>query len=251
MQNCFKILIAFTILSQSALALEDHVILKSIFQTVDPSGNSYTFDAETEGDYSHPYFPKHIYTVDLKEKVQMDGKEYIFTVISAETGYLHYSTFSTVYMHLFDPSGQVISHYTKGDPADLYANIESLEVVKIGHNKNALQIISSNAGNGHAYRSVSLSHITKDELKPTIGLSLNFSRGAWFDWDAVGESEECTCTDYEGDFEIIGSDKEWYDIELVRTNFSYSLGCKERIEQMDAFCIEHDGEQYTSFPELE
>lgn len=107
----------------------------------------------------------------------------------------------------------------------------------------ALSYTSESTGNHHYQKNTSLTHIQFGQLNIVLYLDLEYNNTGWIlaeTPDSPCEAQKTTQT-----FEIIASDKEWFDIEVTENEFEFSAGCeKETLAKSEKYTYRFNGNKY-------
>jgi hypothetical protein len=114
-----------------------------------------------------------------------------------------------------------------------------MEIVRIGKTKSALKSQFSSTGNHHYDRNITFSLITLEGLKDLINIQMDYSTQAW---DIL--HKDCNIRSYESTYQIIESDKEWFDIKIEKLTQIYSKDCLVKEEKRESRIYQYIDNEY-------
>jgi hypothetical protein len=229
MKNAFLLLILTTCLNSFAQNLPtDRIILKKVFGKTDEGGMSFSrpFDKErNEGICT--YEDSIVWRVVFKDKVTLQNQNLIFTIIEAKDLTQHGHQFGYRNMYFFKQLSKKIELIDSIIFEDeiLLGDNSAYEIADIGNDKKALIIQYGSSGNQHLEGSKGI-YLLEIGKRTYLLSAKYYSNWAWKTTES--EDEDCTAAAYDEEYEIIKSDKEWYDIKIHHTDYGFTKGCKEK-----------------------
>ncbi|MEI6851720.1 MAG: hypothetical protein WCL06_02715 [Bacteroidota bacterium] len=207
----------------------DSILLKMIYGKCDAGGKSFT-RAHAKDEPEHEYYPQVSYKIALKEHMVLDNQDILFVICQAPIFYQHYHTFYLIDYCYFARSGDRwnLTKTITGIMDSALIDVDKFAIADIGPDKKALITTFASVGNGSDSRSISLQRLTLDGLINMIAIDLDYSNAAWINIESMTSSEECPIIQYESTWNIVKSDKSWYDIHVSKTNYGFSKGCKDK-----------------------
>jgi len=221
--------------------------LASVFGYVDADKISTTKEYAKE-EYRKRYEGKLIYKVIFKRFTNIENQNVLVVVCRAVCCYMHGHAF-----------GLTNTYFLKHDANKwkiVYANIESeddiapigddnkIELVKIGDSKTALIYPFLSTGNNHLERSITISLLTLNNIAEIGTIDLDYSNEAWIDVETVAKTDSCMIKSYESTYQIIKSEKNWYDIKVLRLINGYGIGCKEKNTEKEEVVYRYTNGEY-------
>lgn len=214
----------------------DSLIIKNIFGKTDNGGKSFSRpfnEAKNEGICT--YEDCIVWKIVFKDKVKLQNQDLIFSIIEAKdlTQHGHQFGYRSMYFFKQIDNKLILKDSIISDGEILLGDNKGYEIVDIGKDKKALVILFGSSGNQHFEGS-------DDIYLLEIGKStflISTSR-----YSKMTDSGEygCKIIRYDEEYEIIKSDKEWYDIKINHIDFGYKNGCEEeyiekKIERLYSF----------------
>ena len=254
-KNCGNIAIACMLLGfiQACIAPnnkpvevpEDYVLLKQIFGKYDADSTTFT-RPRFAGEPTHVYFDSVKFSVTFKKQFTLDQKPRLLVICQALVGRLHFHTFILIRYYYFEPkNGQWKLSRRFGENADSWVDdTHVFKLMETGKNKTALVSIYNHAGNSHMAEAYTLHHLAKDSIRRLGRFELSYSNKGWVGIETPAK-QACTATSYSSTFEVLRSDKEWYDIKVLKKHFRYTRGCKNAyVDSREKLLYRFNGKEY-------
>ncbi len=199
--------------------------------------------SDTESMYT--YTDSMRYAVVYKKEVKIGGKSYLLNIAEARNSNLHGHQLGFTDFCFLKKNG------TKWETASLIVSKEEMpvgdireyDVVEIGLNKQALVSTFQSTGNNHFERNITLSSLTLSAMPFLLQVDLEYSNEGFI---AEGDTTvECEIRESSCEYEILKSAKEWFDVKVHKTVYTYNKGCFDRyvLSEEDILYI-HDGKKY-------
>ena len=167
------------------------------------------------------------YPITYKSFVEIEQKNYVLVVSTVENGRIHGHTFGCRSLFILQKAAasyKVVNHEIVNDPQPIMDQL-SYEIVEIGRGKYALLSIFQSTGNHHYEKNMSLLYIKKHGFDYLLNLPLEYDNAAW---NAPQSTEDsCNARKMTQAFEIIKTEKTWYDITVIHRKYSYTQNCEE------------------------
>jgi hypothetical protein len=242
------ILVFFFFLCHYSYALElptDSAILKTIFGKYDKGGKTFT-RGKTEEEKEHEFYLDKIkYHVSYKINVTVNNRNLLLVIADAIIMYQHGHSWgyrNYYYLENSNDSLKLIKSIVDGEET-LIGDLDDFEILEIGKNKKALRSTFSSSGNWHYELAYSFYHVSLDEISFLFGFEMEYSNEAWN--LAKSEDAPCFAESRKSTYEIIKSNKEWYDVKVREETYSFSNGCKGKIlESKKNTLYTFDGTEY-------
>jgi hypothetical protein len=212
----------------------DSILLKTIFGQVDNNGRTATVEKPDE--FKDDLWGDSLkYKVVFKQYAFVDGQELLIVVCDATCFMLHGHIFGFRNKYFINrrPNDFIIIKKNEVDEPNPIGDTPDVQIVKIGKTKSALISSFSSTGNHHYERDITFKLITFDGFKDLINIQMDYSNEAWID-SKIPEQEKCMIRSYMSTFQIIESDKEWFDIKIEKIIDKYSNGCSEKTETKES-----------------
>jgi hypothetical protein len=208
----------------------DSILLKTIFERVDNNGRTATIEKPDE--FKDEVWGDSLkYKIVFKQDAFVEGQKLLIVVCDATCFMLHGHVFGfrNNYFLKRNPNGfTLIKKFETEEPYPIGDN-PNTQIVRIGKTSSALISAFSSTGNHHYERDITFSLITFEGYKELINIQMDYSNEAWIDSN-IQEQEDCMIKSYMSTFEIVDSEKEWFDIRIEKTIENYSKGCSEKTE---------------------
>lgn len=172
-----------------------------------------------------------IFPILFKDTATLGKQKYLIVISSIENGSMHGHTFGCKnYFFLRNNAStwSVKNQIIETEPQPILDQVE-YDIIKIGKEKVALKSVFQSTGNQHYERNMSLSELNSCGLKHIFYLTLEYNNLAW-KLPPTSENE-CNASKIIKTFNIIPSDKEWYDINIIIEKYTYDKGCESEILQ--------------------
>ena len=222
----------------------DSLLLKTIYGYVDFNGETTTIEKPDEfkggvwGDSLK-------FRIVFKEYIVLEGQELLLVISEAEcfksTG--HYFGYRNKYFIKKNKTiFEIVKKFEIDEPWPI-GDEPGIQVVRIGKTKCALKSQFSSTGNQHYERVITFSLITLDGFKDLINIQMDYSNEAWV-IDEILENETCPNYSYMSSYQIINSDKSWFDINIEKVTYTYSKGCLAKEERKETKIYRYIDDEY-------
>lgn len=205
----------------------DSILLIEIFGKTDKGSMTFSrpFDKE-KGEGINTYEDKIVWKIVFKDTVNLQKEDFIITVIDAKDLTHHGHQFGYRNMYFFKQINnkvKLVDSITNEDEIGLGDN-SAFEIVDIGKEKKALIIQFGSSGNQHFEGSKSINLLELGKLTYLLSAE-SYDNSAW----KIPESEnmDCDAIRYDENFEILKSNKDFYDIKIHRIDYGFTKGCKD------------------------
>jgi hypothetical protein len=229
MKNTFLLLFFTTCLNSFAQELPaDSIILKKVFGQTDKGGITYRRPFYKErGEGISTYEESIVWRIVFKEIVNFQNQNLIFTIIEAEDLTQHGNQFGYRNMYFLKQRNKKIELIDSIIPEDeiWLGDNSTYKIADIGTNKKALIIQFGSTGNHHFEGSKSINFLEIGNITYLISTSIYDNS---ISKTLVSEKEDCGAKSYNEEFEIIKSDKEWFDIKIHHVDYGFTSGCREK-----------------------
>ena len=206
----------------------DSLILKCIFGKTDKDGKTYTCPYDgNENIYS--YEKSLVYRISFKTAVTLDNKDLILTIAEAPYGTQHGHQFGIWNIYFFKSSanGLVLVDSIKSDGPEPIGDKSEFEIVDIGKNRKAIIFTFQSTGNQHFENTKYVDLLTIHQLKYLMTINSEYDNSVWKMPDS--DTAKCSAEKFRESFEILKSDKEWYDIRVHRVDYKFTAGCQNSV----------------------
>lgn len=226
----------------------DYQLLKAIFGSYDADSTTFT-RSHKEWEPHHPYYKKVQFSVSYTKQLVLEGKQVLLVVCQAPVGRLHYHNFYTMGYYLFEISQgrwRLFKRFGE-DKESMDDDVNGFDIIEIGKNKKALVSKYNHAGNGHMAQAYNLRHLSLDSLKYLGSMDLFYSN---WQWNGLDVPEKAPCDrveEYQLSFEVVKSDKVWYDIKQLKKNYNFTRGCKNKyVDSREKLLYKFNGKAYVN-----
>ncbi len=210
----------------------DSFLLSTIFGCVDKTKNTVTKNYTNEATKIHPD-DKLIYSIILKDFCQVENEQLLIVICRAEGFNLHGHPFGLTNKYLlkqFDNTWKIIhSAVQHEEEMSPIGDDNAISIVEIGQHTSALLFTFNSTGNHHLENNISIYQITVNSYVYIGNIDISYSNESWIDLEATPDTAECMAYGYESTYEIIPSQKDWYDIKLTQQTRTYDKGCKNEL----------------------
>jgi|GEM_PF-2472618 hypothetical protein len=215
----------------------DSIILKIAYGRVDKSKNTYSHKLKKE-EVNYSPGQKITYKIVFKSPVVLQGQFFLLVVTEAPNSSLDEEQFGYRDILFFQQTTkghlQLIKSIIAADEmpiGDEYLwnegndnNDESLfSIVDIGKNKKALISTFTTSGNQHIEDTKNIELLELGKLTFLCTIRYRYDNAAY----VAQDDSVCVAEKSSSDFDIIKSDKEWFDIKVHFTAYGYKKGCAE------------------------
>jgi hypothetical protein len=224
----------------------DSLLLATVFGYVDTNKTTTTKQYDN-AEYRDRYNGKLTYSIIFKKISKIENEHVLVVVCRATCCYMH--------GHAFGLTNTYLLKHDVNKWNIVYANIESedniapvgddnkVELVKIGNSKTALIYPFLSTGNNHLERNITIYLLRMNNIIEISTIDLDYSNEAWIDAEAVAETDSCMIKSYESNYQIIKSEKNWYDIKVLRLVNGYGMGYKGKNTRQEEVVYSYiDGE---------
>lgn len=220
----------------------DRMILKKIYGKADMGNNTYTRPLQ-EGEETVIY-DSITFRVAYKTKVNLKNKDIFFVATKAVTGGLYGHDWGYEDFYFFEQIEDDLTLIDSivSESCNLIGDFDNYSIIEIGANKKALILSFQSSGNRHLECRKGFFLLDIGKLTFLLGIDIEYDNSAWK--IPENENDDCEATKYKKEYEIIKSNKEWYDIKFHHTEYGFKKGCKNEyiIQEEDLLYIYKDGE---------
>lgn len=220
----------------------DRLIIKKIYGKVDKSDNSFTRPFK-EGEGNFFIYDSVTYEIAYKTIVNLKNKDILLVITKAITTGLHGHRWGYEDFYFFEQKNGdfklIDSIVSESD--NPIGDLNDYSIIEIGKNKKALITTFQSTGNGHLESGKGFYLLNIGELIQVFGLNMEYDNSAWK--IPENENDDCEAKRYTNDFEILKSDKDWYDIKVHHIDYGFKKGCKDEYKSIekDILYIYKDG----------
>lgn len=205
----------------------DSTLLKVLYGGYDVGGASFTRMLQPWESVMVLY-DSVVYKIVFKQVIKLHTKEFLLVCTAAPTSAEHHHQLGYWESHAFKRiQGQWVKDLTwhtdthkirvLGDDTLRY------KVVNIGKNKKALIETWESRGKLHYQKNIEILELSLHQIKEQGRIQIGFSN---LDWEGPTEQGDCIAETVESSYEIVPGPKEWFDIKLHSSSYTYGNDCK-------------------------
>lgn len=168
-----------------------------------------------------------VYEIVFKDTFTLETQRMLLTILEARTFSQHGHQLGTrdFYFFNYHENEIVLSDSVKSDGQVPIGDVSEFKIVEIGKNKKGLVITFQSTGNRHFQKTESIYLIKKGILQYLLSVQAEYDNSAWKTPES--KDENCDADRYTQTYEVIKSNKEFYDIRVRRTNYKFTNDCED------------------------
>jgi hypothetical protein len=223
---------------------DDAWLLKRIYGKVDKTNKTFTRPFR-EGEGDHSYRDSVNYSIAFKEETDFGNQKLWVIIVEAPNSSQHGHLLGYRNLYFFKKASSgfelVDSLVTESEQA--LGDISDYIIIDIGKGKKALVSTFQSTGNHHLEITKTVCYLEKGALTYLFTIYSEYDNSAWK--IPQNETDSCEAEKYTEAFEVIKSDKSWYDVKITHTEYKFTNGCKEeKISAQRVFTLVYDGNKY-------
>lgn len=222
----------------------DAWLLKRIFGKVDRNNKTYTRSFR-EGEGDHSFRDSITYSVVFKQETDLKNQKIWVVVVEApnSTQHGHYLGYMDLYFFKNTPHGFELVDSLVSESEGPLGDRSDYSIIDIGNDKKALVSTFQSTGNHHFENTKTVCHLEIGSLTYLFNIYAEYDNSAWK--IPLNETDDCEAEKYTETFEVVKSEKSWYDVKVSHTDYQFTKGCKdEKISAQRVFTMVHDGKKY-------
>lgn len=223
----------------------DAWLLNRIFGKVDTNNDTFTRPFR-EGEGDHSFRDSITYSVVFKQETELGNQKIWVIIVEApnSTQHGHYLGYMDLYFFKNTPGGFELVDSLVSESEGPLGDISDYSIIDIGKSKKALISTFQSTGNQHFENTKTVCHLEIGTLTYLFNIYSEYDNSAWK--VPLNETDDCEAEKYTETFEVIKSEKSWYDVKVTHTDYQFTKGCKEEtIARTRAFSLVYDGKKYT------
>ncbi len=217
----------------------DSVVLKCIFGRLEKDKASASRMMLNASDELERFTFKIVY----KKKVRLGGDEFLFVVTEAPGRYLHGHQlgYTANYFLRTGRERWLVTDSIISDGELPLGDDTEYDIVQIGKNKMALLSTFQSTGNEHFEKTLAINLLEKGRITRLFSIDSEYDNAMW-KMDEKNATK-CTASKFSNTFEVIQSDKEWYDIKSHRIKYGFKKDCSESFveTESDTYYVHQNG----------
>lgn len=167
------------------------------------------------------------FEVSFKARIALNNQNLLFIITTAPSFNLHGHQFGFrgFYFIQEKPKLKLVKSIVSSDELPI-GDINESEIIDIGKGKIALVSTFGSTGNNHFESDKSIYLLEYGKITHLLTIDTGYDNSAWK--IPEDKNSECEAEAFESNFKIRKSKKEWFDIDVYRTEFAFSKGCTDR-----------------------
>lgn len=226
--SCILLLCSLFVYAKEDELPSDSLILLSIFNEVDSSGNFYKM--ENPEYMGQSWVQENIsFYVLYKYWIEVNHQKKLFVSTSAYTNSLHghQMGIKNNYYLLQSEEGLEVDMQPEEDSYSVVGEISD-SIIQIGMNKKALVSYYFSDGNRHFESGITIYLFEEDKLTPVFRTDLLYDNAHRIDGLRFGE---CMFSTWKAKYSILNNNQEYFDIQLTKSTSSYDPKTCEDLNQ--------------------
>ena len=235
-------LLAIKAFSQSVP--DDAWLLKRIYGKVDKNEKTFARPFR-EGEGDHSYHKNVTYSVVFKQETDLENQKIWVVIVEAPNSNQHGHSLGYMDLYFFKNTskGFVLIDSLVSESEEPLGDISDYSIIDIGKGKKALISTFQSTGNHHLENTKTVCHLGIGTLTYLFTIDTEYDNSAWK--IPQNETDDCEAEKYTETFEVVKSEKRWFDVKVTHTDFQFTKGCKEeKISAQRSFTLVHDGNKY-------
>jgi len=202
-----------------------------------------------EGEDANQYYDSITYVISFKERVLVEDQQLLLVICDEPIFTQSGNTWWYRNFYYFNEDGRslkIIKPQEDGEET-LIGDVNEFLVVEIGKNKKALISTFLSRENSQTEKNIIFYYLSKDSITYLFSIDIEFSNETLKKDLAV--EDDNIATSFESTYQIIKSDKEWFDVKVHKVNYGFTNGYKKRfVESEEDIMYSYNGLKYIATP---